>query len=227
MFKLEEHQNDEAFINYIASIKTPLENSVNGLKADIAKLKEKTRLIEGIDIEALKNAKIELDALKLEKQKGETDLERANRIAKEQHEQELKTLKESLDMLKNQNRVLIVDDAIKNEMLSLNVDNVLLPAAINLVKPLVSVVVENGVEIAKIGDKTLKQYINDWSTTEIGKRFIVAKHNSGAGTLGGTTQTEGEMIKFFKKGTKDYNITEQLKIKRSNPELYKKLISLD
>lgn len=226
-FKKEDFENDADFLVFCTELVKPLETANNGLKADLVKLKEKAKLLEGIDLEKLKADSEQLKALLIEKQGNETELEKAMRIQKETHETEMKSIKDMLSGIQTRNRVLIVDDALRSELVKANCNPVLMDAAIAAIKPNVSVITENGVESAKVGDKSITEYIALWKDSEVGKAFCLAKKNSG----GGTTPTINQQMidengKFFDPKSKDYNATKQLQVKKTNIELYNNLKKL-
>lgn len=47
------------------------------------------------------------------------------------------------------------------------------------------VVTEGDARVAKIGDKTLSDYVKEWAATDVGKKFVAAPNNSGGGAGGG------------------------------------------
>ena len=225
-FKKEDFEKDADFLAFCAELVKPLETANSGLKADLVKLKEKAKQLEGVDLEKLKADSVKLEQVLKEKQSRESDIEKAMRIQKETHETEMKAIKEMLSGLQMHNRTLIVDDALKNELIKVNCNPVLISAAIASIKPLVSVLNENGVEVAKVGDKTIVEHVEAWSKTEEGKAFCIAKRNSGGNTGQITQQQMDENAKYFDPKSKDYNITAQIKVKKQNVELYNNLKKL-
>lgn len=225
-FKKEDFENDADFKAFCAELVRPHEATNQGLKEDIAKLKEKAKLFEGIDIAKLKADSEKLEQLIKEKQGNENEFEKALRIQKETHESEMKSIKGMLEQIQTKNRTLIVDDTIKNELIGINCNPVLMPAAIAAIKPLVSIITENNIEVAKIGDESIQQYIAKWKDSEIGKHFCLAKRNTGGGTPQANQQEIDANSKYFDKKSKDFNRTKQMEIKKSNVELYNNLVKL-
>lgn len=72
-----------------------------------------------------------------------------------------------------------------------------------------------------IKGKPAVDFVKEWSATEVGKHFV-ASGNSGGGERGGTAGG-GNEARFFDKKSPDYNLTEQAKIAKNNPELYNRL----
>jgi hypothetical protein len=225
-FNADDFKDDQAFADYIKTITSSLTATNDGLKADLVKLKGKVKEFEGVDLEELKKAKTDLEALQSQQREGETELQKAMRIASETHKQSLADMEKKLNLLTNRNRTLLVDDSLRMELTKANCKPLLISAAISLLKPNVSVIEEDGLEKAVVGDKTIAQYVEEWAKTDVGSNFVLAKQNTGGGVIGVNQQSINENGKFFDKKSPSYNLTEQLKIKKANPDLYSKLAEM-
>lgn len=227
-FRADDFKDSDEFKQFMdEAVKTatkPLEDTKDGLLKDIGKLKEATKQFDGVDLEALKQAAADLERINKEKHSKESDAEKALRLAKEQHEATMTSLKSDVEALKGANRKLLVDDTLRKALVGVSVDPVLLDAAMNLHKPNVSVLNEDGAQVAKVGDSTIEEFVKSWTTTDEGKRFVVAPTNTGGGAAGGGTQVPAnEAAKFFDKKSSQYSLTEQIKLKKSDPALYDRL----
>ena len=224
-FVLSEHENDPEFKKHIADVLAPISRANDGLKADIATLKTRLKAFEGIDLEALKAAQAELEQLRNNNSSNETELQKQLRIVREQLSAETERLKNDVKTLVSTNRKLLVDDALQIALINANCDRDLIKAAISMIKPDVVVVKDEHteMEVAKIGDKTIAEYIGDWAKTEVGKKFVLARSNRGGGTRPASNEDINAFGKFFDKSNKAYNVTEQVKLKRTNLPLYNAL----
>lgn len=233
-FDPKDFENDDVFKKYVAdqlaAATKPLEDSKSGLQKDITKLKDQLKGFEGVDVEALKQTAEEFDKLTKQQQEKETDAQKALRLQKEQHEKDMKELRESVDLLMRKNKTLLVDENLKGSLAKAGVKPTLLDAALQILKPQVSVLTEDGQQVARIGDKTIGEGVADWTETEVGKHFIAAKVNTGGGAGGGGDKTPAkEAEKFFfrdKEGKKGphWNLTQQIALKRTDPALHKELL---
>jgi prefoldin subunit 5 len=69
--------------------------------------------------------------------------------------------------------------------------------------------------------KPLEDYVKDFVSSDVGKRFI--EHgDSGGGATGGSGKSEHDYAKYFKKGD-DYNLTKQAELAKSDPAAFKTL----
>lgn len=221
----DDKEDDQKFKDHVAGLLTSLTASKEGLQADITRIKAELKKYEGIDVEALKSDSAKYKELLAEKNKGETDEQKALRISKEQLETKLKTVEAKLEKLLTNNEKLLVDDSLKTALISANVKKEMIPAAVKVIKPDVSILEVDGESVAKVGDKTIDEYVKEWATTDIGKHFIEAKRNSGGGGGGGgDTIPENEAEKYYDKKSKFFNRTKQLQISRTNADLHKRLV---
>lgn len=224
-FNAEDFKDDKAFNDYINSLVNPLSTANEGLKKDISKLKKKAKSFEGIDPEEYKTLKDELAELKKKKEEGETETEKQLRVAREQHQKEMKDLKNEVALLSDDNKTMKVDATLSVALAKAKVKDGLLDAAIKLIKPDVSLVMVEGKRVAMIGEKTIPEYVDEWCNTEVGKTFTLAKRNSGGNGKGpGQSVSEDAAEKFFDKKSSGFNRTKQLEIKKENEELYKTLL---
>lgn len=74
-----------------------------------------------------------------------------------------------------------------------------------------------------IGDVAVDEYVTAWKKEE-GKVFFIPP-NSGTGAGGDGGEGASDYAKFFDKNDKSYNLTEQVKLSKKNPPLYKQLKS--
>lgn len=72
------------------------------------------------------------------------------------------------------------------------------------------------------GDKPAGEFIAEWADGPVGKYFIKSG-NSGGGSPGSGGESGENVSKFFNPDSPDFNQTEQLAVKRSDPALHETL----
>jgi len=218
---VDDKEDDDKFKAHITTITKGLSDTKDGLLADMAKLKAKLKEYDGIDVEIAKRAVVELEELKRKAQSGETDSDKQLRILKEQHEE----LKKTVSNLMETEKKLRVDESVNKALITNNVKPELMSAAAMIIKNDVVIIEEGGKKIAKIGDKSIDDFVAGWVETTVGKNFVLARANSGGDAGGGgDQQTEGDQEKYFDVKSKAYNVTKQIILKKTNPILYNKLL---
>jgi hypothetical protein len=96
-------------------------------------------------------------------------------------------------------------------MLDIAVDNILPKAAID------------DKDSITIEGKAVDEYVKGWKDTDLGKRFTVSG-NSGGGAGGGAgSGGDAGIAKFFDPKSKEYNLTEQAKIAKTDIAMYNRL----
>lgn len=164
-----------------SAVRTAVENETSGLiskrdelLAEVKKLK-KGQEIKPEQYEALEN---ELDAYK-------EKLAEANKVVKTT-QTEFDKVKQMFEAENSYTSRLLVDNGLQAELLKAGVTN---PAHLKAVKSMLSgqvkVMAEGDERKAVIGDKTLSDYVSEWSKSDEGKHFIAAPSNSGGGSTGG------------------------------------------
>ncbi len=116
---------------------------------------------------------------------------------------------------------LVVDSGLKSALAEVGVTN---PALLEGSRALLT----NGVKIAEDGtltmeDKPLAEALKEWAGGDTGKAFVSAANNAG-GSAGGNTGGNASGHDGPNPFAKDtYNLTQQIAIQNSNPELAKTL----
>lgn len=164
-----------------AAVKTAVEAETSGLIAKRDELlSEVKRLKKGQEIkpeqyEALEN---ELDSYK-------EKLTEANKLVKTT-QTEFEKVKKMFDAESSFTSKLLVDNGLQAELVKAGVTN---PAHLKAVKSMLSsqvqVKIEGDERKAVIGDKTLSDFVSEWSKSDEGKHFVAAPSNSGGGSTGG------------------------------------------
>lgn len=225
----EKKKDDKKFTDHISNVTKGLEDSKTGLQKDIKKFKKQLKDFDGIDPVEHTKIKTELQNLKDKTGKDETDAEKRIRVMRDQHETEMKDLKESVSKLKKagkkskkESQKNFLEKELAKALAKAGIKKTLISAAERILKPDVVVTIENGKMKAIAGDKSLKDHVKDWAKSEEGKHFIKAPSNKGGNANGGDdSKSENDYEKYFKSKTK--NITKQILLKKSNPDLHDKL----
>lgn len=81
---------------------------------------------------------------------------------------------------------LLVDNGLNEALAKAGVTNpVHLKAVKSMLASQVQVVAEGDTRVAKVGDKALGDFVNEWAKGDEGKFFVAAPNNSGGGANGG------------------------------------------
>jgi chromosome segregation ATPase len=168
----------------------------DAIKAEVAKavahatepLTEKNRELLNELKQARKNVEIKPEALeKVEQERDELKalLDKANKTVKEATTNAEKAIKQ-LETETQFTQKLLVDNGLSDVLVKAGVSN---PAHLKAVKSMlasqVQIVAEGDTRIAKVGDKALEDYVNEWAKSDEGKNFVVASQNNGGGAQGG------------------------------------------
>lgn len=130
----------------------------------------------------------EIEALRLFKQNADTQAaedasnwDKAKTLMTEQHLIEVEKLtgqaKESGELVQK----LLVDDGLNKALDSIRVNPALKSGAEAMLRSQVTITEGKAV----VGDKSLSEYVTEWSQTDAGKAFCLATQNSGGNANGG------------------------------------------
>lgn len=199
-------QLDEAVAKAVAKS----EEGVAGLKAKISELmdetKEERRKRQEVEAKIAEQEELE-ERAKLEA-KGEYDKilekERAKRTEAENKAQKAEAAR----------RQTIVDRELTESLVKANVAPHLLRLVKNDLLAKATVEGEGDDLKAVVEGKNLGDFVTEWAGTDEGKNFIAAPNSSGGGASGGSSGGSG--ANPFSKDS--FNLTEQAKLARENPE---------
>lgn len=164
-----------------SAVKAAVESETSGLisKRDEL-LAEVKKLKKGQEIKPE-----QYEALEAELESTRDKLAEASKIAKTT-QTEFEKVKKMFEAENSFTSRLLVDNGLQAELLKVGVTN---PAHLKAVKSMLSgqvqVRVEGDERKAIIGDKTLSDYVSEWSKSDEGKHFVAAPSNSGGGSTGG------------------------------------------
>ena len=146
---------------------------------------------------------------------------------KEQHKAEVEKLKGQLEKATASMRKLLVEGGLSTALAEANCNPTLLKAAVKLLSDDISVVEEGDVMVARVGAQTIQEYIQEWSSSEVGKNFVRAPAsrggNAGANGANGSAGTASEHEAYFIPGSPGYSLTKQVELRNTDPAAYEAL----
>lgn len=170
----------EAIKAAVEEATAPLATKRDELLAEVRKLKQ-GKQVSPEDHAALES---ERDELREQLNKANKDLKAANTNA----EKATKALADEQGFTTK----LLADNGLSDALVKAGVNN---PAHLKAVKALlqsqVQIVTEGDQRVAKVGDKSLADYVGEWAKSDEGKNFVSAAANSGGGAQGGNGQGSG------------------------------------
>lgn len=197
-----------------AAVKTAVTDATTGLDAKNKELLDevkaaKAELRKHKDIDPADLAKLEAEAERLAK-----ELADANKAAKDATAAAEKAAK-ALEAETGFTAKLLVQDGLKSALLANGVkDEDFIDTLSAKMASAALVVTEGDARVAKIGDKTLSDYVKEWAGTDVGKKFVAAPNNSGGGAGGGKGGDGGTVNPF---AAETRNMTEQGRLYREDP----------
>lgn len=185
------------------------ESEIEGLRTKnrdlIGKLKKAREGADNGDSQA------EVDRLELELGESNKALKAANKALKTA-EVERDNHKSAYESEAAVTRNLIVDNGLTDALVAANVAPHFLPAAKAMLASQVKLEADGDNRKAVIGDKSLSDYVKEWSQGDLGKHYIAAPANGGGGSSGGGASggskkimemSEPERVQHFNKVGKE------------------------
>lgn len=126
----------------------------------------------------------QLEALEEQIETYKSQLTEAQKMTK-QSVAELDRLKKAYETEASFNSKMLVDAGLTDAIAKAGVAPQYIKAVKSMLASQVQVKVEGDERKAVIGDKTLADFIGEWSKSDEGKYFIAAPSNSGGGSTGG------------------------------------------
>lgn len=188
-----------------------LQESIAKLEANNARLTSELRKAErkGVDITPEKLAQVEAERDNLQ-----SDLTASQKSAKESVKT-LETLQGQLKAETGFTQKLLIDNGLTDELVKNGVAPQFLAATKAMFAGQAQIVAEGDTRIAKIGEKSVSDFVKEWAASDDGKHFVTAPNNSGGGSQGGKgsengqktinrdafdTKSHAERAEFFKSG---------------------------
>ena len=163
---------------------TPEEIAV--LQESIAKLEVNNARLTGELRAAKKGMEITPDQLaqvEAERDKLQSDLSAAQKASKES----VKTLETLQGQLKTETAFtqrLLIDNGLTDELVKNGVAPQFLSATKAMFAGQAQIVAEGETRVAKIGEKSVSDFVKEWAASDDGKHLVSAPSNSGGGSQG-------------------------------------------
>lgn len=169
-----------------ATIDAAVETATSGLKTKNQELLDKNKkLMKGQEIDPQTVVDLEAQIDKLQ-----ADLAVSQKSAKESVKT-LETLQTQLKAETGFTQKLLIDNGLTDELVKNGVAPQFLPAVKAMFAGQAQIVAEGDTRTAKIGDKSVSDFVKEWAASDDGKHFVKAPENGGGGSQGsgnGTTQ---------------------------------------
>lgn len=169
-----------------AAIDDAVNTAKSGLQAKNQELIDKNKkLMKGQEIDPQTVIDLEAQIDKLQ-----ADLSTANKSGKESVKT-LETLQAQLKAETGFTQKLLIDNGLTDELVKNGVAPQFLAATKAMFAGQAQIVAEGDTRTAKIGDKSVSDFVKEWAASDDGKHFIKAPENSGGGSQGsgnGTNQ---------------------------------------
>jgi len=204
-----------------------IDAEVKGLKEKndelLAKLtSQKTILdkVSGVDLDKLvKDSETLAELLKKgDEEKGE--YKKLYEGLQTTYQTETTALKGEVEKVKGEMSTLTKRNELAKALGNKKVDPLMLDMAISAILPKTAI---DDKGVVMIDGKTPEAFTTDWVGTDLGKRFVISGNSGGGADGDGDAGGSGGFAKFFDPKSKQYSITEQAKIAKTNLPEYTRL----
>jgi len=228
MFVKEEMMQDEGFKAFlaeqIAAVTEGLESNATKLKEDLRKAKLSAGKVSDDEIETLRVAAAKAAEYERKQMEDKGEWEKLTAQSRDQHAAAVAGLEGDLAKERKTTRKLLIDGGLASALAANNCNPALLTASVKLLADDITVVEQDGVFVAKVGDLSVADYVKEWATGDVGKNFMLAPMNSGGGGKpfsegGGVNEAEG----FFDPNSVNFNRTKQFELRQSDPDMHAQL----
>ena len=124
--------------------------------------------------------------------KLQADLSVSQKSAKESVKT-LETLQGQLKAETGFTQKLLIDNGLTDELVKNGVAPQFLPAVKAMFAGQAQIVAEGDTRTAKIGDKSVSDFVKEWAASDDGKHFVKAPENSGGGSQGSGNGTNNQI----------------------------------
>ena len=171
-----------------AAIDAAVETATSGLKTKNQELLDKNKkLMKGQEIDPQTVVDLEAQIDKLQ-----SDLAVSQKSAKESVKT-LETLQGQLKAETGFTQKLLIDNGLTDELVKNGVAPQFLPAVKAMFAGQAQIVAEGDTRTAKIGDKSVSDFVKEWAASDDGKHFVKAPENSGGGSQGSGNGTTNQI----------------------------------
>jgi hypothetical protein len=171
-----------------AAIDAAVEAATSGLKTKNQELLDKNKkLMKGQEIDP--QTVVDLEA-QVDKLQGE--LSASQKSAKDSAKT-LETLQTQLKAETGFTQKLLIDNGLTDELVKNGVAPQFLPAVKAMFAGQAQIVAEGDTRTARIGDKSVSDFVKEWAVSDDGKHFVKAPENSGGGSQGSGNGTTNQI----------------------------------
>lgn len=171
-----------------AAIDAAVEAATGGLKTKNQELLDKNKkLMKGQEIDPQTVVDLEAQVDKLQ-----AELVTSQRSAKETGKS-LETLQTQLKAETGFTQKLLIDNGLTDELVKNGVAPQFLAATKAMFAGQAQIVAEGDTRTAKIGDKSVSDFVKEWAASDDGKHFVKAPENSGGGSQGSGNGTTNQI----------------------------------
>lgn len=208
---------DDALAAQREELEAEHEAEVEGLKSKrdelLAKLRKARAGTDGNDDAEITRLEGELETANKDLREAKKDLRESERNLKTVTE-DRDTLKIGLEKEQATSRTEFIRNQLTSELSAANVKPEFLEATQALLKDKVTVSQDGDSRKAVVGDKSLSDYVKEWSQGDQGKHYVGAGNNGGGGASGSSSQggskkiyemTEAERAAAYKENPSDFD----------------------
>ena len=164
-----------------------LQESVAKLEANNARLTSELKTArKSIEITPDQLAQVESERDKLQ-----ADLSVAQKAGKESAKA-FEALQGQLKAESAFTQKLLIDNGLTDELVKNGVAPQFLPATKAMFSGQAQIIAEGETRVAKIGEKTVSEFVKEWAASEDGKHFVTAPAYGGGGSQGGKGSDNGQ-----------------------------------
>lgn len=211
--KFSQEEMDKAVNEAITGLKSKNTELLTKLRVS----KDKNNEFDTVDLPALLKGAEELATLKAAKLEEDGEYKTLYKGLQTTSGEELDALKSSLAAAEQEKTDLQKMGIINKELSHAKVDPVMMELASQHIGGQ-STLTKEGVFV---GDKPVKDYLQEWVGTDTGKRFVLTQHEGGG--AGGSNNSGIPEEDYYNRSSKNFNRTKQAHIARNSPELHTKL----
>ena len=163
------------------------EEEIKALQESVAKLEANNARLTSELKTARKNAEIkpeQLEAVEAERDKLQADFITLQKQSKDA----IKSVETLQEQLKNETgftQKLLIDNGLTDELVKNGVAPQFLDAAKAMFAGKAQIIQDGENRLAKIGDKSVQDFVKEWASSDNGKHFVIAPANGGGGSQGG------------------------------------------
>ena len=176
-------------------IKLMTEDEIRALQESIAKLEANNARLTSELKTARKSIEITPDQLaqvEAERDKLQGDLSAAQKAGKDSLKA-FETLQGELKAEAAFTQKLLIDNGLTDELVKNGVAPQFLAATKAMFSSQAQIVAEGDTRVAKIGEKSVSDFVKEWAASDDGKHFVKAPENSGGGSQGSGNGTTNQI----------------------------------